>query len=379
VQKAPQGYTNVNYCPLCAAEYKEGVSVCSTCGATLVPRLDTEAARANPPRLLWIGTDPAEFDIAAGALRDVGIPALVEESAAGILGRFLNSESQICVLQADFERALSVAADAITRQSTGRRTKQTCHACNAQCSVGLTHCPACTATLIVERETKRSRERHDGESRQRNTPTEMKYCPLCDAESAAAHSRCSVCGIALVPEELRGSPLTEKDRNERIEVVFRGGDPNAVSEVVAILREAGIRHHVQASSDHLVFELGMPRPKYSVRVFASDEQRARELLADICESAPFGIEAEPRYSPADLPTPSTRTTRNWNIAAATAEVWSGDDAALANLLEECFFENKIGVRRAGIEPGTLRLLVVPADESSAREIVHEVIHAAPPE
>src|SRR5882724_3678872 len=112
----------------------------------------------------------------------------------------------------------------------------------------------------------------------------MKYCPLCDAEYGDAHERCSVCGIDLVPEVMRGRPLDERQRKEKIQVVWRGGDPVAVSEVINTLREAGIRHHVQPTYEHLVFELGMPRPKYAVRVFASDAAKAKELLSDIRES-----------------------------------------------------------------------------------------------
>jgi hypothetical protein len=115
----------------------------------------------------------------------------------------------------------------------------------------------------------------------------VKYCPLCDSEYSEAHAHCTVCGVELVPEKLRGRPLDERQRKERIELVWRGGDPSAVGEVIHTLREAGIRHHVQATNDHFVFELGMPRPKYVVRTFASDAARAKELLADIREASPF--------------------------------------------------------------------------------------------
>ena len=40
----------------------------------------------------------------------------------------------------------------------------------------------------------------------------------------------------------------------------------------------------------MVFELGMPRPKYAVQVFSSDAPKAKELLADIRESSPFAVE-----------------------------------------------------------------------------------------
>ena len=117
----------------------------------------------------------------------------------------------------------------------------------------------------------------------------MRYCPLCDAEYPASHSRCTVCGVDLVPEELRGQPLDENQRNDRIVLAWRGGDPVAVSEVIEILRGAGIRHHVQPTNDHMVFELGMPRPKYAVRVFQSDLARAKELLAGVQETSPFAL------------------------------------------------------------------------------------------
>jgi hypothetical protein len=205
----------------------------------------------------------------------------------------------------------------------------------------------------------------------------MKYCPLCDAEYAGSHAHCTVCGVDLVPEELRGRPLDERQRKERIVVVWRGGDPVAVSEVINTLREAGIRHHVQPTNDHMVFELGMPRPKYAVRVFASDTAKAKELLADIRETPAFAL-SEKTEIETQSEAATGRRRHLWNRLAATAEIWTGEDSALAELLEACLHENEIGVRREGKEPGLLRLLVMPADEIPAREIIREVRDATPP-
>lgn len=204
----------------------------------------------------------------------------------------------------------------------------------------------------------------------------MKYCPLCDAEYADSHATCTVCGVDLVPEELRGRPLDEQQRKERILVAWRGGDPLAVSEVIRTLRDAGIRHHVQSTHDHMVFELGMPRPKYAVRVFASDAAKAKELLVGIHESAPFALEET--VLPDESPTQASRPTHDWSPAAASVEIWSGDDIALADLLESCLRENQIGSRRDGRQPGPLRLFVMPSDESTAREILREISEATPP-
>ena len=206
----------------------------------------------------------------------------------------------------------------------------------------------------------------------------MMYCPVCGAEYPASHKQCTVCGINLVPEELRGRPLDEQQRKERIELVWRGGDPLAVSEVIRILRDAGIRHHVQPTNDHMVFELGMPRPKYAVRVFSSDAAKARELLATVRETPPFVLDEPTSDEFYDQRRGIRAGEHEWNPAAASVEIWSGEDPALAQLLEDCLHENRIGVRREAGRQGVLRFFVMPADEVAASEIIREVREAAPP-
>jgi hypothetical protein len=364
----------VNYCNLCCAEYQEGVTVCATCHAALVRSLKSQEALSNPARLLWTGKNSSEFEIVAGALRDAEIPAFVEEKPHGMFGALVRSGSRIHVLSLDFDRALSVAGGIIESRGRANNPVQECYSCGRQCSTFLAVCPYCKATLIVEQ--KQPREGIAmGVSQDQSI---MKYCPLCDAEYSESHWECTVCGVELVPEESRGRPLDEQQRKERIELVWRGGDPGAVSEVIHTLREAGIRHHVQATNDHLVFELGMPRPKYAVRTFASDALRAKELLADIREPSPFvGMEAS-ALTLGDEPIEQTSPKHEWKPAAASVEIWSGDDAALAQLLQDCLRENSIGVRCEGQSPGSMRLRVMPADEARAREIIREVREASPP-
>jgi hypothetical protein len=214
----------------------------------------------------------------------------------------------------------------------------------------------------------------------------MKYCPVCDAEYPDSHTMCSVCSVELVLEQLRGEPLDDRQRTEKIVLAWRGGDPLAVSEVIHILRDAGIRHHVQPTNEHLVFELGMPRPKYAVRVFLSDQLRAKELLAKVRESAPFALD-ETAETAGDLDVLANRSNEpSWNSGAATSVVWSGEDTALADLLEACLRENRIGVKREdganvngpGGESSEIRLSVPPAAEAASREIIREVREATPP-
>lgn len=363
----------MKYCPLCGAEYLAGHDICANCTASLVDSLHSDEVRGNSAQLFWIGNDLQEFSSVAAALREAGIPTNAAEGLGGFVGALLKSESKIYILQADLEAALDVAANAVANRPNNLGSVQTCHACGSDFSASLTACPKCKSILFIE-----AKKDAVESATQRATATGlMKYCPLCDAEYTSSNTRCSVCGAELVPEELRGRPLDEQQRNERIVMVWRGGDPVAVSEVVTRLRETGIRHHVQATHDHLVFELGMPRPKYAVRVFASDVSKATGLLADIRESLPFGLSFTPVPEEEALALPE-RSSQPRNPAAATVEIWNGEDASLAELLDACLRENRIGVRRTGREPGALRLFVAPPDETAAREIVREVREATPP-
>jgi hypothetical protein len=213
---------------------------------------------------------------------------------------------------------------------------------------------------------------------------EALFCPLCDAAYGPAHTHCTLCGVDLVPEHLRGRPFNEKERDERLELVWRGNDPVAVSRVIAALRGARIRHHVKSTQDHLAFELGIPRPRYEVRVFASDAPAAGYLVAPIRESLPFaGTEEEKDSASTETPAASPSigspaVAGAWKPKQATLEVWSSDDSALAQVLQDCLAENRIGVRVEGTAPGMLRLFVRPQEEAPAREIIREVVEGAPP-
>jgi hypothetical protein len=363
---------SVKYCPLCASEYREEIGKCATCGTALVPSLSAEYMRANQPRLLWSGRDLEEFDSATAALSEAEIPARSERALGGLLGAITQRASTIHVLANDFDRALKVASSLLaTRQTKSART-QICYNCSASSSAFLAACPSCKAQLIVEPVTA------EDSIPEASHPTTLKYCPVCHVEYGSGFELCTVCGAGLVPAELRGRPLNEKERKERLEVAWRGGDPVAVSNAIAALREQGIQHNVQATSDHLVFELAMPRPKYIIRVFASDLPKVKELLADIQDSPFFGNKSSSEI--AERGDASTIPARGpWNPAAATAEIWSGADAALGQLLEDCFVENRIPYRRQGRAPGTLRYFVLPSDEPAAREIIREVTQATPPE
>jgi hypothetical protein len=335
-----------------------------------VASLNDAAARADSPRLLWIGRDLDEFDRLADSLAEAQIPTRIQRAFGGLLGSIMQRMSTIHVLSADFDRSLQTASATTAFRQGVSAHNQVCYSCSTPCSAFLAVCPHCQAQLIAP-----VALNHEVVSAEACF-SQLKCCPLCNAEYVSSFDHCTVCGVALVLEQLRGRPLNEKERKEPIEAVWRGGDPAAISNVIAILREAGIRHYVQASSDHLVFELAMPRPKYIVRIFHSDVPRVRELLVDV-EDSPFFGAAVNEESPEGSESKPSRPREVWNPNAARAEIWLGEDTALGNLFEVCLSENRIPFRRDGISPGTLRYFVLPSDESQAREILREVREGTP--
>jgi rRNA maturation endonuclease Nob1 len=370
------------FCPLCKSEYREGVARCINCGAPLVDSL--ERLRDNPAALLWIGKNEAEFSAIVDALRENQIPALVQEQPRAALGNRLRPDSQIHVLQSDLKRALQIAATSTGLLPRTSQHVRTCHGCGSEARASFTHCPRCGTMLIASTDSASP----DSEPIAR---ADLLVCPICNAEYRSDHTHCTLCGVDLVPERLRNKPFDENLRSEELQLVWRGGDPVAVSRAIAALRGARIPHHVKPTQDHMAFELGIPRPRYEVRVFASDADPARRLLNSITESLPFASFTEPLESEIAGPSAAQSVARRgspqalqaashtrWKPQQATREIWSSDDSALAQILEDCLSENSIGVRVEGTAPGTLRLFVRPQEEAGAREIIREVLEGVPP-
>src|SRR5437899_10929570 len=84
--------------------------------------------------------------------------------------------------------------------------------------------------------------------------------------------------------ELVNSLEKEKSADGALELVWRGSDPVAFSRVISALQAAGIPHHSKSTHDHMVFGLGITRPRYEVRVLQSDSAMARDHVTPIGES-----------------------------------------------------------------------------------------------
>ncbi len=206
------------------------------------------------------------------------------------------------------------------------------------------------------------------------------FCPICKTEYPEGFVTCADCGVSLV-----ASVAEEIVEDDPPEVVWRGGDPVAFSRVIGLLREAGILHHVLATSDHLVFELGMPRPFYKVMVLRSDLASARTLVGPISDSLPFALSKNPEAF-ADEPHDQAGTPmetpgaacRDLSEQEATLEIWAGDDADFVGGLRNSLLANDIVCRTVSEPTGRLHVFVGPRDESRAREIIREIVEGVPP-
>ncbi|MGH9593602.1 MAG: hypothetical protein ACRD5L_10955, partial [Bryobacteraceae bacterium] len=165
-----------------------------------------------------------------------------------------------------------------------------------------------------------------------------------------------------------------------------GSDPVAVSQIVARLRGAGIRHFAKSGHEHLAFGLAMPRPRYEILTYRRDAAIARYFVIPVRESLPFALD-EPPADEEPKPNEAARQAaqkardaraRKWTSAQAVIEVWAGDDAALGEVLEQCLRENDLPFRSEKAGARLQRILARPEEAERCREIVREVVEGVPP-
>jgi hypothetical protein len=180
---------------------------------------------------------------------------------------------------------------------------------------------------------------------------------------------------------------------------WQGDDPRLHAELSTVLDEAGISHMTVRREDHL-FNL-KNFPAFRISVPFSLFEKAETAVKDAYETDVSGADAAPSLNPPALTPgrarvvarlPETLTLKEENIsdppesgddaerefAGGGIEVWSGEDAALGDMLVASLRENKIRVRREASQ-GRQSLLASSEEEAKAREIVREVVEGVPPE
>ena len=247
------------------------------------------------------------------------------------------------------------------------------------------------------------------------------FCPVCHAEYRPGFTRCSDCQVDLVRELPTTSSgfISKAERDDQdagesdsMEVLWAGVDPRVHDRIAETLTAAGIDYNDEAAKSFL---LPASERRLEIRVFSSDLDAAKKAVADAHDE---GLEAPPEFSTASSDPfrqdqHAFRGDRSDNAAAiaaedeeddsneiaraadadeprddyveehfdeyeATAEAWIGDSEEMAELFRTCLDNIGIG---CVIEQksGKVRVLVMPASEKRAKEVIREITEQAPME
>jgi hypothetical protein len=245
------------------------------------------------------------------------------------------------------------------------------------------------------------------------------YCPLCGAEYRPGFTVCSDCQVDLVPDPPRAASADDTADEKSFALVWSGNDSRLHGEICEALDRQKIPARTLGSEDHL-FNLAT-RPAFEVYVPADLMNSAREAIKQVAameevaepsESDLLEIPAE-EGSPNDEDEEERRDSRGLDPQDATIEIWSSQNHELAAMIASSLRENHIPCRSepdlsdpdlaeppdiagpniaepdisgpdisekdASDEMRATRLFVFPEDEQSAKEIVREIVNAAPPE
>jgi len=207
-------------------------------------------------------------------------------------------------------------------------------------------------------------------------------CPACNTEFPHGAVFCSRCHVTLVDDLAEADAIVEKAYpGSALVHLWRGEDAALHASLVAALEEARIPFYEQpmgsgpsARPIDQLLDHAHPRFGFEVAVLSSNLAEAEVILEKLLNEGPvdMGLAVDEGTAQA---APRVKSPAN---SQATCEVWSGDDATLAGFLGTALKENRIPVR---VERHGQKTAVYAAaeEEVRAREIVREIVEAAPPE
>ncbi len=230
------------------------------------------------------------------------------------------------------------------------------------------------------------------------------FCPNCKLEYRAGFTRCADCDVDLVTALPKAAEAQEVGVHDlRAPVVLRRGINVADAAIVReALNAAGLRFNARQASAEIVAD---GTASYEFWVDAEDRPNAHSIMDAALEAADSSESHQPTESPdaADasaVPADQEVSADNEDddddsdgvdeLAAEddeignieddelTEEAWTGSTGDLPGMLKMCLRE--VGIASRAARNGSKeRLLVAEADLARAREIIREVIEAAPPE
>lgn len=239
------------------------------------------------------------------------------------------------------------------------------------------------------------------------------FCPNCKAEYRPGFTKCSDCGADLV-EHLSNDNLDQVGKvvtdSEGRELLWSGVHPTRLRAAIGQALDAA---HIEYKQTTKEFGLtpGSAHAALLLWVDRRDHGQAREILdkilanPDLADAAgddtstdeaavnPQGLNRKglelagsqdgtesanelPDYAD-DEPVPED-FAEDPDPEDATAEIWAGEDAEMAQDLAVCLRGVGVGCV-VNEDSGKSRVRVLPGAEKRAREIVREVVDASPPQ
>jgi hypothetical protein len=220
-------------------------------------------------------------------------------------------------------------------------------------------------------------------------------CPQCQAEYREGFSRCVDCDVPLIHKAVVSAVGDPEE--DPFCAFWRGEDPRLHTELCSILDEAAIPHKTVQRRDHLFnlanypsFELGVPFSLFEKAeaaigdAFELDPADREALLALsmpplLPETTASTRKVLPMFSPSKTGAvsgpPRTSDSGQTQPESVTAELWSGNDFPLEEMLLAALNENAIKSRTDNTD-GHATLFVEPQHLGRAREILREIIESA---
>jgi hypothetical protein len=216
------------------------------------------------------------------------------------------------------------------------------------------------------------------------------FCPDCKAGYRPGFTRCSDCGLDLV-EHLEQTNIhsNNPELSDTPELLWTGTDAATRDGIVDALETANIPFHQRG--DKVGSLPGWSRQVYAIFTHSRDHRAASaalEAAARHRETPPEDSAEAPRHSNVPLQgspvnddeddsydVPQDYVPEDFDPDEATAEVWSGQDAATRDNLITCL--RGIGIGSATDDSaGQLRILVTPSSQERAQEMIRQIADAS---
>jgi hypothetical protein len=242
------------------------------------------------------------------------------------------------------------------------------------------------------------------------------FCPVCKYEFRRGFTHCNTCDVDLVEtlppeEEIDHSAPATAAQMDHPTLLWSGASGGIFSALTTALDEAQIPYNKEEldarlvfSSQHADLEVWVPAANLPQAKPILDSVLANPLNSD--EAASNASEFEEESSAAededDEDYQSEDDIRHNHIARelfpdeATAEVWSGKDENMADMLKSCL--NEIGINcylhtpdaeefsdapdaeeEEDYSDAPFAIRVLPEDEKRARQIVRSITDGLPPQ